>query len=534
MLSLCATAEENAWQQLQLADELADIAEAAEGSSVEIGLADVRNLLARTLEGRPTRSSFRTGTLTVCTLVPMRSVPHRVVCLLGLDDGAFPRNSVRDGDDILARDPWIGERDPRSEDRQLLLDAVSAAEEHLVIVYSGADDRTGATIPPAVPLGELLDTFDRTTQTADGRRVRDAITTRHPLQPFDARNFTDDALGTTGPFSFDRLALAGARAATEPRTEAGAFLENALDPLPIKDIALTDLQRLLANPARQFLRQRISVDNAMSEDEPEDALPVELDGLQRWGLQDRMLSARLAGIDRNDTITAELHRGQLPPGPLGVGVLRDIDTKVQALLDATTTLRLLEPESHDIDLDLHDGTRLTGTVAGVRGDLLLTLTPSTLSAKHRLSAWVNLVALTLARPDRAWHATTVGKDAWSSTLGPISQDTAETVVRDLVALYRSGLQAPLPLPVKTGADYALARNRGSDPADALLAADKQWADSDRFPGEQSESAQLLIHGAKAPITVLTTSPGDGEPHLFGSLARRLWQPLLDHEKQARL
>ena len=61
----------------------------------------------------------------MCTLVPMRSVPHRVVCLLGLDDGVFPRQSIRDGDDVLARDPWVGERDPRSEDRQLLLDAIS-------------------------------------------------------------------------------------------------------------------------------------------------------------------------------------------------------------------------------------------------------------------------------------------------------------------------------------------------------------------------------------------------------------------------
>ena len=102
----------------------------------------------------------------------MRSVPHRVVCLLGLDDGTFPRQSVRDGDDVLARDPWIGERDPRSEDRQLLLDAVCAAEDHLVIVYSGADDRTGAAIPPAVPLGELLDAFDRTATVAGGGRVQ--------------------------------------------------------------------------------------------------------------------------------------------------------------------------------------------------------------------------------------------------------------------------------------------------------------------------------------------------------------------------
>ena len=112
------------------------------------------------LRGRPTRANFRTGSLTMCTLVPMRSVPHRVVCLIGLDDGAFPRQPAVDGDNILLRDPMTGERDERSEDRQLLLDAVLAARERLVITYSGADERTNAPRPPAVPVGELLDTLE--------------------------------------------------------------------------------------------------------------------------------------------------------------------------------------------------------------------------------------------------------------------------------------------------------------------------------------------------------------------------------------
>src|SRR5581483_3864731 len=99
-------------------------------------LADLRILLADRLRGRPTRANFRTGSLTMCTLVPMRSVPHRVVCLIGLDDGAFPRQTAQDGDDLLLADPHVGDRDARSEDRQLLLDAVLAATDTLVIAYS--------------------------------------------------------------------------------------------------------------------------------------------------------------------------------------------------------------------------------------------------------------------------------------------------------------------------------------------------------------------------------------------------------------
>ena len=106
---------------------------AAGVSTVALSCDDVRSIVADRLKGQPTRANFCTGHLTVCTLVPMRSIPHRVVCLLGLDDGSFPRHVERDGDDLTARNPRVGDRDVRSEDRQLLLDALLAAQDHLVV-----------------------------------------------------------------------------------------------------------------------------------------------------------------------------------------------------------------------------------------------------------------------------------------------------------------------------------------------------------------------------------------------------------------
>ena len=277
-------------------------------------------------------------------------------------------------------------------------------------------------------------------------------------------------------------------------------------------------------------------------DEPDDALwPVELDGLERWAIQDRMLAERLAGVARNDAIAAELHRGQLPPGKLGQAVLQDIDAKVDALLVAAAAELMVEPESYDIDLDLGDDTRLTGTVAGVRGDVLLTLTPSSLSAKHRLAAWVNLLALTAAHPGREWRATTIGKNAWSSKLGPLDPDPALNLVRDVAAHVSPRVAGTVAIAGQDGRRVRRAAPRGDDPSDALIAADKQWAD-DRMkdgtpiPGEQSDAAAALIFGASPAITSLIAQPPltVDEPHLFGALARRLWQPLLDAESQSRL
>ncbi|MDQ1428241.1 MAG: exodeoxyribonuclease gamma subunit, partial [Acidimicrobiaceae bacterium] len=169
--ALTDTSDADSWQRIQLQGLVDDaVNEATVAGLVNpspLTLPEIRALLADRLRGRPTRANFRTGHLTICTLVPMRSVPHRVVCLLGLDDGVFPRRTARDGDDLIGDDPHIGDRDSRSEDRQLLLDALLAATDCVVVTYTGRDERTNAARPPAVPVGELLDMVDATVTTGE-------------------------------------------------------------------------------------------------------------------------------------------------------------------------------------------------------------------------------------------------------------------------------------------------------------------------------------------------------------------------------
>ena len=167
--ALTATSQRDAWQRAQLERILDDVVREAAGGDVALTLHEVRALLAERLQGRPTRANFRTGHLTICTLVPMRSVPHRVVCLLGLDDAAFPRKAPRDGDDIMLADPHVGDRDPRPEDRQMLLDALMAASDRLIVTYAGNDVRTNTPRPPAVPVGRAA---RRDRAHGPGRRPR--------------------------------------------------------------------------------------------------------------------------------------------------------------------------------------------------------------------------------------------------------------------------------------------------------------------------------------------------------------------------
>jgi exodeoxyribonuclease V gamma subunit len=519
--ALTATTPADSWQATQARAELAEAAHAAgpHAAEVPLRLVDVRGLLAARLRGRPGRANFRTGTLTVATLVPMRSVPHRVVCLLGLDDGEFPRTGVDDGDDLLARDPLVGERDPRSEDRQLLLDALGAATEHLVVLYSGADPRTGARRPPAVPLGELLDAVAATA----GPDALARIVVRHPLQPFDVRNFTPGALGTPGPFSFDRVELAGARAGAGAKVAPPPFLGGPLPVAPAPTVALDDLVAFLEHPVKQFLRQRVGLPISDGDDDAGDALPVALDALQKWAVGDRLLRDRLAGVDVERCRAAEWRRGALPPGALGNALLAELLDDVEELVTASAEPRTGEPESRDVDVVLPDGTRVAGTVAGLHGDVAVRIEFSKLGAKQRLRAWARLLALTAAHPDRPWRAATVGRGirggVATARVGPVSVDRARAVLADLVALHREGLCAPLPLPTKAALVYARTFAGTGSADDALAQACRTWCD-DRFP-ERDEALYVRVFGEKAGPEVLAGR--------FGELALRLWRPLLEAE-----
>ncbi|MDN5857963.1 MAG: exodeoxyribonuclease V subunit gamma [Pseudonocardia sp.] len=526
---LTATSATDAWQGAHARAELADAAVAAgpHAGTVALGLADVRGLLAERLRGGPTRASFRTGALTVATLVPMRSVPHRVVCLLGLDDGVFPRATTVDGDDALAREPRVGDRDARSEDRQLLLDAVCAATERLVVVASGADERTGARRPPAVPLGELLDAL-AASAGVDGMR---RIVVRHPLQPFAARNFAPPA-----PFSFDVASLAGARAAARPQLPPRPFLPEPLSPIARDPLPLDELVAFVEHPVKAFLSQRVGVSVHDGEEPPPDALPVEPDGLARWSVGDRLLRDRLAGHDLDRCRKAEWRRGALPPGALGDGFLCSVLDVVEPLVGAYHEVRGDEPATDvDVDVAVPDG-RVVGTVSGLHGRTLVRVEFSRLAPKHRLRAWVRLLALT-AHTGEEWAGATVGRGQHHGVtiarLAPVEPEQARTALADLVTLAACGRCTPLPLPTVAGHAYAKVRRSGGGSADALAEATRAWTAG--AGAEQADAAHRRVWGERAEAaTVLAEhGPPGGEPTLFGTLALRLWEPLLRAEDLVR-
>ena len=336
-------------------------------AATDLSLVEVRALLADRLRGRPTRANFRTGHLTICTLVPMRSVPHRVVCLLGLDDGVFPRRTAPDGDDIIERAPCVGDRDPRSEDRQLLLDALLAATDHLVITYSGRDERTNAVRPPAVPLGELLDVVDATARADErlrprpGRRPPSAAAVR-PAQ-LRARR-----LVAGQPWSFDAVALDGARGRRRRSRAEAPFLPRRWRRRRSTWSSSTTSSGSSSTRSRRSCASASGSRSATSTTSP--PTPSRRPRrLEQWSVGDRHPRLRLAGVRRG-----RMRRRRSRHGAASRRARSATGSSTACCRSSTTSTRWpwtrstprRPTESVEVDVDLGDGRSLVGTVPGRR------------------------------------------------------------------------------------------------------------------------------------------------------------------------
>jgi exodeoxyribonuclease V gamma subunit len=408
----------------------------------------------------------------------------------------------------------------RSEDRQLMLDAVMAATEHLVVTYTGANETTGQPRPPAVPLGELIDTL---AATAPG--ARELVLRRHPLQAFDERN-----LDAAEPFSFDSAALAGARAAARPRVAPPTVADAEL-PAHDADIELAALIAFTKHPVKEFLRRRLDVTVNDESEEVTDGLPVELDGLAEWGVGDRMLRDLLADSSRERALGKEWRRGVLPPGRLGWSLAQKVvDQAVPVADQAVGFTQGLALSAVDIDVDLGAGRRLRGTVTDVYDHRVVKVSYSRLGPKHELEAWLSLLALCASHPGRPWTAGAIGRGRGGTaarTTFPTVEGAAD-LLRDVVRIYDAGMRSPLPLPLKTAHTWAKLRKTRSGPEHA---AEQDWSKG-RFP-ENTDPAYVRVWGPEAPLSRLLEQrplPGEeyaGQDTRLGALACGLWVPLME-------
>jgi exodeoxyribonuclease V gamma subunit len=316
-------------------------------------------------------------------------------------------------------------------------------------------------------------------------------------------------------------------------------------------IELDRLVRFVERPIRALLRDRLGITGRETFEEVQDALPVEIDKLEEWGVGRRLLEGVLAGVELGTCVRAEQARGLLPPGHLGVHVLEEIRDAVRQIAACAAELGSAGPVSLDVNLALPDGRSLAGTVAGVCGETLRVVSYSRVKPRDRLRAWVRLLALTAAFPDRPFESVVIGRargqayhaDVTVVRISPLGDDPSsrrDTALRHLtllIDLYDRGTREVLPLTSEASAAYAEAVASGGD---GVAAARRAWKSSYDWDREDREPEHRRVFGGEIDLAELMdetpradeSGPGwdETEPTRFGRYARRLWDGLLAVEE----
>ncbi|HEY5718574.1 MAG TPA: hypothetical protein VIS52_08775, partial [Motiliproteus sp.] len=422
-----------------------------------LSLEVVRFYLNRHL-GMPDGSNrFMTGQITFCSLEPMRSAPFRVIAILGLNDGDYPRQQVPFGFDLMASTPRrVGDRSRRGDDRYLFLEALICTRERLYLSFKGADITNNSERQPSLILTELMDYLQRGYGWDFSRNHPGSQLRCQPLHPFSPANFS----GLEPSFDTRWLALGQPRADRDNRILLpAAEVLSAVDGL--ETLTLEALVRFFDNPARAFAEQRLGLNLNLEQQPLDDAEPFDADGLTAFQGRELLLSAALNDVSqqRENARTILLSGGHLPDTLRSAEIVSGWEQQTDLLAEAVRSAGGQALTYHPFELVL-EGVRLVGElplVAGVGGPQLLLWRPAKTKAKDKLRLWLYHLCAQLALPASPDAAEAkpafitslglfLGEDRDKQPLverlqlGPVSDPAAQ--LSRLLQHWRKGLCAP--------------------------------------------------------------------------------------------
>ena len=472
-----------------LLETLDDFArDAADAGALPAAL--VRRALRDALAAPSAHRPWLSGGVTFAGMVPLRTVPFRVLCLLGLDADAYPRREPADDvnrlvDAIQGRAPrHLGDRSVRDDDRFLFLQLVCAAGEVLHLSYGGRDARDGSLREPSPVIAELLEAVER----MHGEAGREALCIEHPLQPFSPRAF---GAGDPRRFSYRgewRLPADIGGLAPEP-----AFVGTRLAATDSDDDDLPDrdaLQRFFENPARHWLRERLGLRLPGEDDGDVDREPQGENALLRYAAVRALIDDADAAFDDDPGRSAARlrARGALPPGRDGVALAHDAHDAAARLHAARAQARGDAPAT----VVESDGALSSGIVFrfdDVHDGVRVVLEAGKPDGKRRLRARIDhlLLAAVLGADART---VLIGLDAGKGTTLEVvytgfEREAARAALDALLALWREGRDAPLPFAPKSAYAYAAAWHAERDVGRAWKAAWAAYAPF-QFDGERED------------------------------------------------
>lgn len=499
----------------QLAQAAARAARADEDEG-PVPLDVIRRELSSRLNDMPPGWAFLGGGVTFAQLLAYRGMPARMVCLIGMNDGAFPRNPAVPGFDLLRKHPQIGDRELRAEDRHAFLEALLSAREYLHVSYSGRGMRDNAELPPSMLVAELRDALDMTATAPQGS-VSAALTVQHRLQGFSPRYFDGIDPNLYSHSAHYAHAAAVARA---QRIEAQPFLTQPLSEAPPELLTITPqaFVSFFRNPAQHLLRNRLGIHLEESEGLLETVEPFVPDGLTRYWLRTQLVEDWQAGVRSHETAFALARaRAMLPHGAAGeVWFARLWDTFAPFAEQVSASGGTPLPPCR-IALDL-EGVLVQGSLGGLQqcgaeGEeevIHLEWRVGDIRPMDKLSLWLQHLLLHAAG-QRCSSLLLTPAESWR--IAPLPQAEVAT----LFALYKRGSRELLPFFPATSLHWITAQREGK-----AGFWKRDWEPSQFNQRAESQDAYVALawNGCE---------PFDIE---FEMLAGQIYGPMLEHTAEA--
>lgn len=495
--------DDEAGQLQRIRDAVADLVVQSGGLDEPLSPALLRAWLTQRLGTEGQHGRYFSGGVTFCGMRPMRSLPFKTICVLGLHDLAFPRRDRPTEFDRMRKHWRPGDPRKGDEDRYLFLETLLCARRCLYLSYVGRDIRKNTERQPSVLVRELLDYIDQQYRV-DGAeptvRLSERLTWVHPLQPFSPRAYTS----ATG--SYDRYwceVAQSLRQATEPSAERpAAWPTTRLPAAPerMREVALAQLERFVRHPVRAFVNSRLQI--YLGDDPPEDdAEPFALDGLERYLLKQRLVADRLQGRTPTPrTLSAE---GALPHGGFAELAFEAQSAAVAPLVERLRDYggRRARPVALDLTLDAPSGPRrLSGQIEGIYPGLgLLRWKPSGLKGADILGLWINHLAWCASDDPQPKRSTLYTDDQCFALVQSLAPEAARAALQESLGWYWEGLHRPLALLPKASYAFARARHGGGN-ADPYKAARSAWHGNDfnAIPGDRDDPyLQLVVRDLNA-------------------------------------
>jgi exodeoxyribonuclease V gamma subunit len=508
-------------------DQLRTLGDATDAES-NVDFRVVRHHLAEQLATMEQRGHFFTGGVTFCALKPVRSIPARVVCLLGINDQVFPRRPQPAQFDLMARSPRAGDPSARQDDRYSFLETLLSAQEKLSISYVGRSAVHNKEIPPSVVVSELLDYLDRAFAFPEKKSAKAFVLTEHPLHAFSPRYFSTPSLDNRF-FSYSEANAEASRGITAMRTpEMPPFITDALPQIEEqnRNVELRELIDFWRNPSKYFVKSRLGLTLRKTDDCLSDNEPFQLDNLEQYRIKQELLEEELAA---DEPLSPEVFqaRGLLPPGLIGELQLRSVRAEVQRLLDIVTKnidgKSTEKDEVDSVDLEL-EAFSLTGKIHSLYGGRSLHFRTAQINPKDHLRAWIEHLALCAKYEGEERRTVLIGKGKKQKehvTFQFRHVQSARVELQILCELFREG--STLPLPFFPASAMAFVKDKMSNRNDPISKARKIWNGSQYQKGEKEDPSFARCFNVSDPLD-----------ERFRKIALAVFEPMLQHETQQEL